>query len=362
MGANGCSARACHGGPAPVSPNGSLDAKWENAYTIWARHDKHAEAYHALEGKLAGEMIARLRGRQPGGAWHNATDEPRCLACHVTPVLATAPRSSFHAEGVSCDACHTAPGGSTGDWYEPHKTKSPAPGMRGLGTANLRAAVCVECHVGAPAGGSIPIREVTHDMIAAGHPRLNFEYLTYLALLPRHWHERDRAPDGPAAWYAGQVATARAGQALSAGRAPASGPELADWNCFACHHDLGPAGTVGRPQHKPLQRAGQPSDPLARVASPLAANDPEAGRKLIAALRLSERYAAGELDRMTWDDAAQTYYALRAAKRPEIAPDLDRLADLLRLPRSPAVVNSPVGYDPKAVAKVLAEIAEKGAK
>jgi hypothetical protein len=122
---------------------------------------------------------------------------------------------------------------------------------------------------------------------------------------------------------------------------------------------------------------GEPSDPFDRVSElfgaerspvgvllrqPFEEDDIDAGRKLVAALRIPERYSAGQLDYVTWDNATQTYYALRASKRTVIAPDLDRLASLLRLPRSPAVVNSPVGFDPKAVAKLLAEIAEKGAK
>jgi hypothetical protein len=99
---------------------------------------------------------------------------------------------------------------------------------------------------------------------------------------------------------------------------------------------------------------------------PFVTSSVENGRALILRLRLPERHAMGALDSLSWDDAAQTYYALRAADHcfpnHDLAPELDRLAALLRLPRSPAVVNSPVGYDPKAVAKLLAEIAVKGAK
>src|SRR5205814_549836 len=96
MGAAGCSARGCHGGPATVGEKGQLDARWENAYTIWARHDKHTEAYHALQGEPARDLIARLQARQPDGKWQSATDEPRCLACHVTPALASG-QSPLHA-------------------------------------------------------------------------------------------------------------------------------------------------------------------------------------------------------------------------------------------------------------------------
>lgn len=146
-----------------------------------------------------------------------------------------------------------------------------------------------------------------------------------------------------------------------------TGPELADWHCFACHHDLTPAGSANRPRYKSLLNLGQLSDPLAQLrqakknlSGHLDDTDVDNGRYWIAVLRLPERYAAGELDHMPWDDAAQTYYALRAANRPEIAADLDELAKLLRLRRE--VADSPVGYDPKAAAKLLAEIGKKGAK
>jgi hypothetical protein len=234
--------------------------------------------------------------------------------------------------------------------------------MQRLDTPYIRTMSCTPCHVGTPAA------EVTHDMIAAGHPRLNFEYLTFLELLPRHWKKRHDDEDGQGAWYGGQLETLHAGMVLAVLRATGP-PELADWHCFACHHSLAPPGVTNRPKYQSLENVGRASDPFGRASRALQedpkfldGNGTEQGRKLIAALRIPERYAAGELDHMSWDDAAQTYYALRAAKRPAIAADLDRLAEKLRLPRSPAVVNSPVGYDPKAVAKLLAEIAEKGAK
>src|SRR5207248_4661647 len=99
-----------------------------------------------------------------------------------------------------------------------------------------RVGRCVECHVGSPA------KEVNHDLIAAGHPRLTFEYAAYHHLMPRHWTpDKDGANFEVRAWLWGQVATAKASVELlsaRAGRAAAGGkiwPELAEYNCYACH-------------------------------------------------------------------------------------------------------------------------------
>jgi hypothetical protein len=92
---------------------------------------------------------------------------------------------------------------------------------------------------------------VDHDLIAAGHPRLMFEYSSYHTLLPRHWKERD--DDGNfeiRAWAIGQLASARTALELLRSRATrgpdqerrVAWPELADLNCYSCHHDLKASG------------------------------------------------------------------------------------------------------------------------
>src|SRR5207244_3878357 len=55
-----------------------------------------------------------------------------------------------------------------------------------LPTKNLavRAGQCAACHVGSGAA------DVNHDLIAAGHPRLNFDLAKYHAKLPHHWKEK----------------------------------------------------------------------------------------------------------------------------------------------------------------------------
>jgi hypothetical protein len=103
---------------------------------------------------------------------------------------------------------------------------------------------CVGCHVGAPPSGDVPALDVNHDLIAAGHPRLNFELTVFLANLPRHWSEqaeKKRLDREPLIWLAGQAAAAHAALSLLAYRAQsqqAPWPEFSEYDCFGCHHDL----------------------------------------------------------------------------------------------------------------------------
>src|SRR5262249_45161428 len=101
-------------------------------------------------------------------------------------------------------------------------------------------------------------------LIAAGHPRLNFEFGAYHANMPHHWSDArdkdakygDAGPDFEArAWAVGQAVTADAALKLLAHRADkesAPWPEFAEYDCFACHHNL--QGKSWR-QERDLKRA-----------------------------------------------------------------------------------------------------------
>jgi hypothetical protein len=110
--------------------------------------------------------------------------------------------------------------------------------MRPTKRLEARARICVECHVGSPG------RDVNHDLIAAGHPRLNFEFAAFLANMPPHWVEKTGGNFPAQAWAIGQATTARAAADLLARRAGDAGrrrspwPEFSEYDCFACHHDL----------------------------------------------------------------------------------------------------------------------------
>jgi hypothetical protein len=239
----------------------------------WAAADPHRRAFAVLTEPLAVAMMAHLYpDKKPEERL--ATNDARCLACHTNPTLATAtdPHAvALRSEGVSCEACH----GNAGGWLGPHTgftaqtrpTGYAAGGMAKLYDLGERALTCAGCHVGAPATDRLPLRDMNHDMIAAGHPRLNFDFATYQFLLPRHWQERDRAtgatdPDFEArAWLVGRVAHAEAACRLTADRAKRSDPwpEFAEYSCVACHHRIAdpkaayPVSDAKRPGTLPWQ-------------------------------------------------------------------------------------------------------------
>jgi hypothetical protein len=125
------------------------------------------------------------------------------------------------------------------------------------------------CHVGEHSADGRVVRDVNHDLIAAGHPRLNFEFTAFLDNMPPHWDEKGanagpvgsthRAGDFEArAWAIGRLTTTKAAIALLIARIasveappePLPGhepatlkltprwPEFAEYGCFSCHHDL----------------------------------------------------------------------------------------------------------------------------
>ena len=112
--------------------------------------------------------------------------------------------------------------------------------MNNTKSLRVRAQICVKCHVGGPG------RDVNHDLIAAGHPRLQFSMSAYWEALPKHWIDADdRAPTGPNYDCArsGSLVRPQLRKRPFVKRQPAPGgsgnwPEFAEWSCSACHHDL----------------------------------------------------------------------------------------------------------------------------
>ena len=253
VGVNSCAAANCHGG------DGS-GAAWTSSYSDWVQRDPHARAGSTLHGERSRRIVEALGWKQPA---HRAV---ACLNCHALPPRA-AGNTSHHeneklaSDGVSCEACH----GPASRWMPLHYRQDWVKRRRDMTGRELwselgfvktedmrtRVRVCVGCHVGGPG------RDVSHDLVAAGHPRLNFELSVYHANLPRHWDDKaDRKryagrmakPDGSLRelklWAVGQVETLRARAVLSRWRAAtpsAPWPELSETRCFACHHDLADA-------------------------------------------------------------------------------------------------------------------------
>jgi len=243
-----CSASACHGGGS-AGTRGSEHTTWAPQATPHASGDPHSRAYRVLFNADSVRMAKAIGG---GPAHENTL----CLKCHA-PAGLTNPAA--RSEGVGCSACH----GSSEKWLDSHylpewKAKSSreksSEGFVPTKNLTVRISNCVACHV----GGSD--REVNHDLIAAGHPRLAFEYTRFhfATNYRRHWDEATPQPEFELrAWLIGQAATARAavyvlhGRAVKAKTASAPWPEFAGLSCFACHQSVGEGtvkGTLGKPE------------------------------------------------------------------------------------------------------------------
>ena len=231
LGTSSCSARACHGGLEPIQHPGTNILRDE--YPKWLLRDKHAQAYQVLFDETSLRIAKHLAG---DGAILPPHKDARCLACHTTSTTFQNPTEL--RLGVSCEACHGPASGwltehMTADWRKLTSEQKQTKGMIPTAHVKARAEACAACHVGAPD------KDVNHDLIAAGHPRLNFEFSSYMANLPPHWNARPQAAHD---WAIGQVEAAKAALRLLQYRADINNkrpwPEFAEYDCFACHHDL----------------------------------------------------------------------------------------------------------------------------
>ncbi len=287
IGVSSCSASACHGGRIPSDPM----QLWRASYTIWASQeplnrngssqeksaspappmlDKHNRAYAVLFDDRS-RQIEKLLRRLPAGEEPRAYADDRCLACHAASSESKATPTSpipagILADGVGCELCH----GAAQKWVSRHTEIdwladyhagkfAPLSDMNDTRNPVTRARVCAGCHVGSPATASHRQRDVDHDLIAAGHPRLSFELDAYLSCMPKHWIDEPGRKRGFLAdreihaetWLLGQLVVAEAAARLLENRASnvveadqtgrdnvAAWPEFAEYGCFACHHEL----------------------------------------------------------------------------------------------------------------------------
>jgi hypothetical protein len=231
-----CASAGCHGG-GHVGRVGSEQ-------TTWATGDPHANAYRVLFNEESLRITKALRQGDPNRP--DAHRDAACLACHSSGTDACFDGQSIStaSDGVGCDACH----GPSSKWlsrhYEPDwkaltdQQKFDLFGFRQTKDLVSRINACTGCHVGDAT------REVTHDLIAAGHPRLAFEYTRYhfAANYTKHWAEPLPARDFEIrAWAIGQIASVKAAIDVLHARTAHSNDvrlELAERSCFACHKAL----------------------------------------------------------------------------------------------------------------------------
>ncbi len=270
MGEQSCASAGCHG---QAFDGATRD--WQAAYSIWLEEDPHQRAFAVLYTERAIEIYRNL---QPDGK--HATEPPadipyeaflgeRCLGCHATglrgrgvvPLAEGRDRPAFYLAGVTCESCH----GPASAWLDTHYLANfprNTPGFLDTKPLHLRARACVGCHVGPMIAANGKLYDMNHDLIAAGHPRLAFEFASYLTNLPKHWNDTQEViahqPIGQPmtflsdAWAVGQEQVARQlvrqiEQRLTAAKRDPNAtpwPEFSNYDCVDCHHSLGPPGNV----------------------------------------------------------------------------------------------------------------------
>lgn len=273
LGVASCSASSCHGGP-----KGTNHAVSTFAATLWMEHDPHARAAEVLHAPRSRRM-AELLGIGPA---HRAR---RCLVCHsMADVSPTPLPDDLVADGVGCASCHGDPTAWASEhtldtWTRMGPEARAALGYRDLSTPLGRVRTCTRCHVGDAE------HDVDHALIAAGHPRLVFEFAAYQRRAPRHWSPSGHAEVGAdfsaRSWAVGQAATLAATARLLEARvsdpparttSPVPGgrwPEFAEFDCQGCHRSI-PGGAppavdalrpgwsaVGTPAWQPWAQAGE---------------------------------------------------------------------------------------------------------
>lgn len=248
VGSLSCASASCHASGELKSAGGE--------YTTWSDGDPHAKAYEVLSNERSRRMVTLLHGKKvgtPAPAYENKL----CLSCHAPEAVGS---DHLTPVGVGCESCH----GPAEHYLTTHyrsdfkslsrREKAEQFGLAPTKDLAFRTAQCASCHVGDST------RDVNHDLVAAGHPRLAFEYGGYHhnPKYARHWNESAYGPDFDArSWEIGQLASAAAAAELLAVRARDTDrpwPELAEYSCFACHKDLD--GAAWKPHVAPLRAAG----------------------------------------------------------------------------------------------------------
>ncbi len=234
LGVAACASPVCHG--AAAAGVGSRVS--QNEYLVWVEQDPHARAYRTLLGERSVEMARNL------GIDAAETSES-CLPCHATNAPEDLRGERFAlADGVGCESCH----GASSGWLEGHddpdvsRERNVADGMVALDEPRVRAERCLACHSGA--AGS----DITHRIMAAGHPRLAFELDAFTWLAPAHFRidddyvDRKRADEPVVVWALGQLTAVRTRiERLADAERSKDGawPELVMFECESCHHPMG---------------------------------------------------------------------------------------------------------------------------
>jgi hypothetical protein len=282
------------------------------------------QAYEVLWTFRSREMTRLLAEPRPGEArpsalsdeQHHEVLQRRCMGCHATPLADANDGGQQYLLGVHCQSCH----GEAGEWLHAHYrqgfSRDPSSGFVDTKDLRARAGTCMPCHVG-PKAATGETQSVNHDLIAAGHPRLSFEFHAYSESLPAHWDRTADERRHPGAfhyrvWLAGQHRQTEQRTTLAESQGTVA--DFALFDCAACHHQLAP--------NPWRQRKGLVTTQLglARAAPLVLASQPEdaslADRLHLAAELLSQARNNGR----EWDGAVESYLAVQAIAA-DVTPD-----------------------------------------
>ena len=327
-GAGSCASSNCHGGVWPKT-GGNVD---QNEYQTWSAKDRHAKSFSVLFEPRSQRIARNLRIVRPEAS-------PVCLNCHATNVPEARRAFTFDlTDGVSCESCH----GPASGWLGNHTTRgwtheqSLQAGMKDTRSVKARVEICLGCHVGDDS------RTVDHELIAAGHPDLVFEFESFLTLMPVHWRQDKGQPDLSRRWALGQAfslqETMKQFSRRARGTAWDGWIEFADFECSACHHELLAASS--RQERGYSGRAGVPPWNESRYLIV---------RQILGVLSPANRR---ELD----DAVAQLKQQLQnpMAARNQVAVSADRIAGIAQ---EVAVIIERAAADPKMNSRLLRAIA-----
>lgn len=256
IGRTSCGAATCHGG---LTDRGQA---WHSSDSMWQAKDPHLLAGNVLLNPLSRRIVHAL---EPQAAFEEVLVE-RCVSCHAPAIAHEKSHQSSSqvtlrarlAEGVSCEACH----GAASQWLTAHTLSTwdqkaasrftAEFGMKDTETLVSRVENCASCHVGSRSRDGL-VRDMNHDMIAAGHPALHFDYWQSHQRLPSHWDaSREKfasvsADEAPAVYAdlrkyvlisAVRLSGERADYSQNTLRIKDFDPELSEFDCAACHHTL----------------------------------------------------------------------------------------------------------------------------
>lgn len=246
VGVASCGGAGCHG-----RSEASGASVRQDELRIWQDPASPAGAHSRAFSILSSDR-ARAIARRLGFPNDDATQAEACLGCHTVPAAPERRGPGFRvADGVGCEGCH----GPAGAWLASHHlpgnthAANVARGLVAIEQPRIRAAACLDCHFGSADEGQF----VTHNMLAAGHPRLAFELDLFTTLQAHHSEDADYAarkgrPNGVRTWAIGQAMALERSLSLFATTERGTDgifPELSFFDCHSCHRRISDDPSVG---------------------------------------------------------------------------------------------------------------------